>query len=376
MENKFLPYGRQWINKEDIKAVADTLKSDFITTGPKAKEFEEAIAKYCNVKYAVAVSSGSAALYMATKAIDISTNDRLITSPITFLSSSNCSFFNGGQTDFVDIYSDTYNINDTRIKNKINPKTKVIVPVDFAGQPCKLDEINKIAKENNLHVIEDAAHSLGAEYKGKKVGGLSEITIFSFHPVKSITTGEGGMVLTNNKEIYERLQMLRNHGITKDVNRMNRNHGDWYYEMQKLSCNFKLTDFQCALGLSQLKRLDGFIKRRQEITKIYNEEFKEVPEITIPYTKPDVKSACHLYVIQVKNRKKVFDRLRKENMFVQVHYIPVYKQLFYQKKGYGYNECPIAEEYYKHCISIPLFPKMTDEDIKQSISIVKKAVKC
>lgn len=365
-----LPYSRQWIDQNDINAVTEVLNSDMITTGSKVKEFEDAVAKYVGSKYAVAVSSGTAALHLAKMV----TNVGVITSPITFLATSNCAYFGNEKTAFVDIYSDTYNMNITELTS-IDIDTRydyrTIIPVDFAGQPCRLDEINTIANENDLNVIEDASHALGAEYKGKKVGSISELTVFSFHPVKLITTGEGGMITTNNKEYYDKLLILRNHGVTKD--KMNKYPGDWYYEMQMLGYNYRITDFQCALGISQLNRLDSFIKRRREIAKIYNEEFQN--DIVIPYEKPNVKSSYHLYVIQVESRDKVFAKLRKRGIGVQVHYIPVYKQPFYQTKYFKDNGCSVAEEYYKHCLSIPIFPKMTNEDVKRVVLEVKNVVK-
>ena len=364
-----IPYSCQWIDQDDINAVTEVLKSDMITTGSKVKEFEEAVAKYVGSKYAVAVSSGTAALHLAMLATD---SKGIMTSPNTFLSSANCAHFVKGHVKFIDICKDTYNIDIGDIINQLEGGLDAIIPVDFAGQPCKLDELKDIARDNYLHIIEDASHALGAEYKGKKVGSISELTVFSFHPVKMITTGEGGMITTDNEIYYDDLLMLRNHGITRDKKIMNEYPGDWYYEMQMLGYNYRLTDIQCALGISQLKKLDRFIKRRREIAKIYDEELAN--DVVIPYQKPNVKSAYHLYVIQVENRDKVFAELRKRGIGCQVHYIPVYKQPFYKTKWYG--DCPVMEEYYKHCLSIPIFPKMTDEDVKRVISEVKDVIKC
>jgi len=379
---KFLPYGRHWIDKDDIKAVTDVLKTDWITQGPKIKEFEEKIAKYCGVKYALAVNSGTAALNCAAFAAGISRGDEAITSPITFAASGNCVLFLGGVVKFADIKRDTYNIDPEEIKKKITSKTKVLIPVDFTGQPCDLDEIMEIAEDNNLTVIEDSCHALGAEYKGKKIGGVSDMSVFSFHPVKHITTGEGGMILTNNEGFYEKLKVFRTHGITKNPTMMKKNDGNWYYEMHHLGYNYRITDIQCTLGISQFKKLEKFIRRRRAIAEKYNDAFKEIKEIITPYEKPDVKSAYHLYMIQLNlerfkaDRKTIFDALRAENIGVHVHYIPLHLQPYYRKRfGYKERDFPIAEEYYKKAITLPLFPKMDDSDANDVIDAVKKAVR-
>ena len=379
----YIPYGHQWIDEEDIRAVIKVLKSDWITQGPKIKEFEDKFASFCGAKYAVAVSNGTAALHIASLACGIKKGDEVITSPITFVASANCILYCGGKPVFADVQPDTINIDPEEIENKITKKTKAIIPVDFAGYPCDLKEIFKIAKRNNLTIIEDASHALGAEHRGTKVGSCkySDMTVFSFHPVKIITTGEGGMVTTNNQEYYEKLLLFRNHGITKDSFKFSsgRAHSadeKWYYEMQELGYNYKLTDFQCALGISQLKKLNKFIKRRREIVQIYNKAFENIEEIVTPTEKPEVKSAWHLYVIRIKklNRRKIFESLRKENIGVQVHYIPVYYQPYYQKLGYKKGLCPMAEEYYQEAISLPLFPKMTNREINRVIRVVKKNI--
>ena len=383
MRKNFLSYGHQWIDDDDIKSVVDVLKSDWITQGPKIIEFEKLVAKYCNAKYAVSFSSGTAALHASSFAIDISNGDEAITTPITFVATGNCILFNQGIVRFADIKSNTYNINYNYIKKEIRySKTKAIIPVDFAGQPCDLDEIKEIADDNNLYVIEDASHAIGAEYKNKKIGSISDLTVFSFHPVKHITTGEGGMVLTNNYEHYEKLLLFRTHGITKNPEKMEKNDGDWYYEMHDLGYNYRITDFQCALGISQLKKLDSFIKRRREIAKIYNEEFCDVEEINIPFEKKDVKSSYHLYVIQLNleklkvDRKIIFNELRKENIGVHVHYIPLHLHPYYKDKfGYQKGDFPIAENYYERALTLPLFPKMNDDVVENVIDAVKKVIK-
>lgn len=378
----FLPYGHHLIDSDDIKAVINTLKSDFITQGPKIDEFEKIIAKYCNVHYAVAFSSGTTALHAAAFTAGIKDGDEAITTPITFAASSNCVLYLNGKIRFADIKKDTYNIDPQQIKKQITSKTKAIIPVDFTGQPCDIDEINDIAQKDKCIVIEDAAHALGAEYKGKKIGGLTDLTILSFHPVKHITTGEGGMVLTNNEEYYEKLQQFRTHGITKNPKKMKKNEGPWYYEMQTLGYNYRLTDFQCALGISQFKKLDKFIKRRREIADKYNKEFSDLEEIIIPYEKPDVKSSYHLYIIQLKleklkaDRKQIFNALRAENIGVHVHYIPVHLQPFYAERfGFKKGGFLVAEKYYEQCLTIPLYPKMTNQDIDDVIYAIKKVIK-
>lgn len=383
----------QWIDDEDIKSVVDVLRGDWITQGPKIKEFEEVIAEFVGAKYAVAFSSGTAALHAACSVAGIKPKDQVITSPITFVATTNCILYVGGIPIFVDIKEDTCNIDPVRIKERINSFTKAIIPVDFAGQPAELDEIHRIAKNHNLIVIEDACHALGAEYKGKKIGSLSDLTVFSFHPVKNITTGEGGIVTTNHKRFYEKLLMFRTHGITRD--KVKRDEGSWYYEMQELGYNYRITDFQCALGLSQLKKINRFIKRRREIAEIYNEQLKDIPEIILPYEKPEVRSAWHLYVIRLRlrrlgrTRREVFEELRRKNIGVNVHYIPIYHQPYYRKLGYHviydrapYRDllcqevfCPNAEKYYEEAISLPIFPKMDNKDIEDVMEALKESLK-
>lgn len=381
VRSQLLPYGHQWIDDEDIVGVVEALKSNWITQGPKVDEFERKVADYCRARYAVAVSSGTAALHAACAVAGISKGDEAITTPITFAATANATVHCGAKPVFADIQEDTLNISPEEILRKLSTRTRAILPVDFAGHPADLYEISAIARERGLIVIEDAAHALGAEYKGQKIGSLSDMTIFSFHPVKHLTVGEGGMVLTNNKEFYEKLKVFRHHGIVRDREKMHRkDEGSWYYEIHNPGYNFRITDFQCALGISQMKKLDRFIQRRKEIATRYNEAFAEIGEIITPVEKADVKAAYHIYVIQLRtekiksSRKEIFEALRSENIGVNVHYIPVHLHPYYQKKfGYKEGDYPKAERYYEKAITLPIFPKMSDEDVEDVIEAVKRA---
>jgi len=371
-----IPYGHQWIDNKDIKEVTKVLKTDWITQGPKIKEFEKIIAKYCSAKYAVAVSSGTAALHLAYLAADIKNKDEVITTPLTFASTANAVVYCGGKPIFVDIEKDTFNINPELVEKSITPRTKAIATVDLAGHPCDYDKILKIAKKHKLLVVEDASHSLGSEYKKRKIGSIADMTIFSFHPVKAITTGEGGMIVTNNKSLYEKLKTLRHHGIVKKPKK-----GSWYYEIENPGYNYRITDFQCALGISQFKKISEFIKRRREIVAKYNKEFKDIKEIMTPIEKKYAKSAWHIYPIQLKleklkvNRKKIFEELRGAGIGVQIHYIPLHLQPFFKNKfGYKKGNFPITEKYYQGAITLPLFPKMTTKDVKTVIEMIKKVI--
>jgi len=374
---KKIPYTHQYIDKSDIKAVAEVLKSDWITQGPMIKKFEERLASYCNAKYAVAVSNGTAALHLTCLAAGITKGDEVITSPLTFLASANCILYCSGKPVFADIQQDSVNIDPKEVKKKINKNTKAIIPVHFAGQPADMEEINRLAKRYGLLVVEDAAHALGAEYKGSKIGSgkYSDMTVFSFHPAKSITTGEGGAILTNRKDLYEKLLSLRNHGIIRKNVKL---FGPWYYQMQYLGFNYRITDFQCALGISQLNKIDSFIKRRREIVSIYNKELSGISGITLPVERPYAKSSWHIYCIRLKahsRRKDVFEKLQKAGIGVQVHYIPVYWHPYYKNTwGYKRGLCPMAEDYYKRVLTIPLFPKMTSLDISFVIRTIRKVM--
>ena len=380
VRDTYLAYGKQKIDEDDINSVVKVLKGDYLTTGPIVSEFENSVAKYVGTKYAVAVSNGTAALHMACYAAGISEGDEVLVPAITFAASSNCVLYCGGKPVFIDIDPKSYNIDINKIKEKITNKTKAIIPVDFAGQSVDMDSILKIAEEYNLIVIEDAAHALGSEYKNKKVGSKAHMTEFSFHPVKPITTGEGGVVVTNSKELYEKMILFRSHGITRNIELMTENQGPWYYEQIDLGYNYRLTDIQSALGLSQIKKLDDFILKRREIVNKYNEAFKELKEIGTPFENEYSKSGHHIYVLLLNldklkcGRKEIFEALQAENIGVNVHYLPVYLHPYYKKLGYKKGECPVAEDIYNRMITIPLFPSMTDKDIKDVIEAVKKVL--
>ncbi|PFA77814.1 MULTISPECIES: UDP-4-amino-4,6-dideoxy-N-acetyl-beta-L-altrosamine transaminase [Bacillus] len=376
----YLPYGQQQIDEYDIKAVVDVLKGDFLTTGPMVQQFEEAIAKYVGAKYTVSFSNGTAALHAACYAAGITEGDEVITTPMTFVASANCILYQGAKPVFADIDNETYNISPKSIEEKITNKTKAIIPVHFTGQPVELEAIQKIAKKNNLIIIEDAAHALGATYKNKKIGSIGDMTMFSFHPVKHITTGEGGVITTNNPLFYEKLVQFRTHGIERNPQKLLENHGPWYYEMQFLGYNYRITDIQAALGLSQLSKLDSFIKIRKKYVDIYSKEFSCLSEIIIPKQLPQTSSSWHLYIIRLNtkllkcNRKEFYEALQRENIGVNVHYIPVHLQPFYQKLGYEKGICPQAENVYEEIITLPLFPKMTEADVWDVIQAVRKVL--
>ena len=379
---KNIPYGRQSVDQSDIKAVVNVLKSDWLTQGSKVKEFEKALSSYTGAKYAVLVSSGTAALHLACLVVGISKGDEVMTSPVTFVASANCALYCGAKPLFADVDSVTANITPESISQRINSKTKALIPVHFAGFSCDMKAIKNLAIKNKLIVIEDACHALGASYEGLKVGSCkySDMTVFSFHPVKSITTGEGGAITTNNKKYYEKLIMLRQHGVTKSLTRFINKKlvvNPWHHEMQMLGFNYRITDFQCALGLSQLKKLNKFIQERRRMAGIYNKAFKNNKFFDLPKEVSQVRSSWHLYSIKLKdkykNKKaKIFASLREHGLGVQVHYIPVYRQPYYQKLGYKKGLCPNGEDFYKREISIPLYPSMCGEDIKYAIDTIFK----
>lgn len=374
-------YGRQCIEPDDIEAVCSTLSSDFITCGPRVEEMEQKLCEYTGAEYAVAVSNGTAALHCACIAAGIGPGDEVITTPITFAASANCALYCGATPVFADINPETYNIDPQSIADHITEKTKAVVAVDFTGQAVEIDKIRKICDENNLIFIEDAAHSIGTKYNGKRVGSLADFTCMSFHPVKTITGGEGGAVMTNNEEYYRKLVLAHTHGITHDIDLMEEEpEGIWYYEQMALGYNYRITDFQAALIVSQLGKIDRFVKRRKEIVEKYNSSFADVSEIIIQKEIPESDTCRHLYIIQLDlerlncTRREFFDALSAENVQPQVHYIPVYWFPYYRKMGYEKGLCPNAERLYERIMSIPLYPKMTDQDVNDVIRAVKKVV--
>lgn len=374
--SSFIPYSRQSVDEDDIKEVVAVLRSDYLTQGPKIMEFEIALASYCGAKYAVVFSSGTAALHGAYFAAGIGPGDEIITSPITFAATANAALYLGAKPVFADIDPETGNIDPELIERAITKKTKAVVPVHYAGHPANLDHLHDIARSRDLLVIEDACHALGASYKGRKIGALSDMTVFSFHPVKPITTGEGGAVLTGDRKFYERLLAFRSHGIVKGTAGFEENpHGNWYYEMQMLGYNYRLTDIQCALGLSQLKKIDAFIKRRKEIVLSYALAFKGNKWFDLPVMSGDAESSWHLYPIRFKGeflarKALIFDRLRKAGLVVQVHYIPVYLHPYYKRLGYREGICPAAEQFYRRQLSIPVHQGMDGADAE----IVEKTI--
>lgn len=385
-----IPYGRQSISEEDIRAVVDVLQSDWLTTGPAVGEFEAKVAKYCGAKYAVAVNSATSALHLACLAAGLGPGDILWTSPNTFVASANAALYCGAKVDFVDIDPRTYNISINCLEDKLiaakreGKLPKAVIPVHFAGQSCELDKLRQLSRQYGFIVIEDAAHAIGGSYGAGKVGGCaySEMTVFSFHPVKIITTAEGGMVLTNSSELYAKLTSLRSHGITRDPEEMSgKSHGGWYYQQIELGFNYRMTDLQGALGSSQMNRIDEFLARRREIAARYTREFSDLPVIT-PYQHPDANSAWHLYVICLdqrqtqKTRLQVFDWLKSKGIGVNVHYIPVHTQPYYQEHfGYSPDVCPNAMAYYESCISLPMYFELDNDMQSYVIASVKEALR-
>jgi perosamine synthetase len=376
----FLPYGRQFVDEADIEAVVEVLRSDWLTTGPKVEKFEEAFAAHVGAKHAVSFTSGTAALHAAAFAAELKAGDEAITTPLTFAATANCLLYCAATPFFADICADTLNLDPEQIARKITPKTRAILPVDYAGHPADPNTIREIAERHGLIVIEDACHALGAEYEGKRVGSLADMTVFSFHPVKHITTGEGGMVTTENSRLAETLHRFRNHGISSDA-RQRQKAGQWYYEMVLLGFNYRLPDIACALGLQQLTRLDANLARRREIAARYTAAFREMSGVIPPTVRTEANPAWHLYPIRLDlqkltaGRAQIFSALRAENIGVNVHYIPVHLHPYYREQfGYKGGEFPVAEDAYSRLISLPMFHAMTDHDVEDVIQAVGKVV--
>lgn len=378
-------YGKQNINEDDIKAVEEVLRSDFLTQGPAIEKFEQRVADYCGVKYAVAVTNATSALHIACKAAGLGEGDSLWTSPITFTASANCGRYCGADIEFVDIDDDTYNMSVEVLENKLqNTKRlpKIVVPVHLAGQSCNMARIFELSKKYGFAVLEDASHAIGADYKNNKVGSCqySDMAVFSFHPVKIITTGEGGMVLTNNKELYEKCKLYRSHGITRDPALMTRkSDGSWYYQQIDLGFNYRMTDIQAALGYSQMSRLDEFVARRRYLANRYNEKLKDLP-LRLPYQSPDTNSSWHLYIVRInfdevkKSKVEIFSEMREKGITLNLHYIPVHTQPYYEKLGHKPEECPTALRYYEEAFTLPLYYSLTDEQQNCIVESLKEVL--
>jgi len=382
----YIPYGRQDISPDDIEAVVRVLQSDWITQGPAIARFERLVADYCGTKYAVAVASATAALHIACLAAGLGKGDRLWTSPNTFVASANCGLYCGATVDFVDIHPRTYNLDVERLAEKLEQAERsgtlpsIVIPVHFAGQSCEMATFHTLAQRYGFTLIEDAAHGIGGTYKGQPIGScqFSDMTVFSFHPVKIVTTGEGGMVLTNRDDLYEKLIRLRTHGITRNPNHLQgESHGPWYYEQIELGYHYRITDIQAALGASQMARLDEFVTRRRELCDRYHSLLADLP-ITLPYQHPDTYPSWHLYVIRLhlnkitKTHCQVFEELRSANIGVNLHYIPVHTQPYYQQHGFSWGDFPQAEQYYREAITMPLYYRLTEADQNYVVQTLQK----
>lgn len=381
MRDTLLPYARQWLDDRDVDAVVAALQGEFLTTGPLVPELESKLANKVGANYAVAFANGTAALHAACHAAGIGPGDEVITSPMTFAASANCVLYQQGTPVFADIDASTYNLSPERVRELVTERTKAIIAVDFTGQPADLEALRSIAAERGLVLIEDAAHALGASYKGSKVGSVSDMTMFSLHPVKHVTSGEGGVITTNDESLWRRLKSFRNHGIVRDPEQLLQERpAAWYYEMQELGYNYRLTDFQAALAVSQLDKLDRFVERRRAIADRYNEAFCDLDAVVLPYQDGAGESSWHLYVVQLRterlrlDRDEIYDRLHAERIGVNLHYIPVYLHPYYRRLGYEPGLCPAAERLYERILTLPLFPAMTDRDVEDVIHSFRKVI--
>ncbi len=374
-------YGHQYIDEDDIRAVVDVLKSDYLTCGPKITELERKLCELTGAKYAVVCCNGTAALHIAALSAGVGEGDEVITTPITFAASANCALYCGARPVFVDIDPETYNIDPKKVEEAVTPRTKAVVAVDYTGQSADLAPLLKICREHNLTLIEDGAHVIGTKYKGQMNGSIADMTMFSFHPVKTVTGGEGGVILTNEEALYKKLLLFRSHGITRDAQQMQHEpEGPWYYEQVDLGYNYRMTDMQAALIISQLDKLPMFVRRRKEIVARYNEAFSEMPELFVQREIAESDTTRHLYILRIVpeklsiDRKKFFEALGAENVCCNVHYIPVYYFPYYEKLGYSKGLCPNAEKLYEEIVTLPLYYAMSDADVESVIEAVKKIV--
>ena len=373
----FIPYGRQSIDEEDIRAVKEVLSSDWLTTGPKVPEFEGSICDYCACRHAVAVNSGTSALDIAIQSLGLPKGTEVITTPFTFAATSNALIYNGLVPVYADICRDTRNIDSDDIRKKLTKKTGAILFVDFAGQPCDIAELQEICREHDLFMIEDACHALGAEYRGKKIGSLADMTIFSFHPVKLITTGEGGMVTTNDPGRAETLRLLRSHGIDKSAHHLSESGAPWAYDMITLGRNYRMTDIQAALGVSQARKIDVFIQKRTKLSRLYHELLQDIPQIEVPVTQDNVTHAWHLYTVLLTGirRDAVFSYLKSCNIGVNLHYIPTYHFSYYQKNHpQDPSLYPVTEDVFRSILTLPLYPDLSEEDVVFIVETLKNAM--
>jgi UDP-4-amino-4,6-dideoxy-N-acetyl-beta-L-altrosamine transaminase len=374
----FLPYGRQWIDEDDIDAVVEVLRTDFVTTGPAVRRFEDALCAYTGARRAVAVSSGTSALHAAYFAAGIGPGHEIITSPLTFAGTANAALYLGASVRFVDVEPDTGNIDPACVEEAVTDRTRLIVPIDYAGHPADYDEIGAIARRRGLTVTADAAHSLGATYRGRPAGTLADLSATSFHPVKPITTAEGGAVLTDDPDLADRAARFRDHGVIRDPERMQCHEGPWWYEMHDLGFNYRISDIHCALGWSQLRKLDQYLARRREIAATYTAALAGIDRLQPPAVRDQVQPGWHLYVVRVADavlRRPLVDALRGAGIGVQVHYIPVHYHPYYQKLGHQRGTCPIAEDFYARALSLPIFPAMTDDETQRVIDTLVAAVR-